>query len=174
MVRSCSTRTFSAGDGLRHRAGDSGSRSGGGAGAGRSSSSPKKVLPTRLRYGLYVGIAWRSTCAGWPPSPRFAHGPTPSPRRRSCLSQRRCGGSASATARPVAVWTVAILSILFTVYTRCIRRSRRYVRSSSTSLIFCPSPLLFCLAAHRTRMGPWTLGPLCRRSSAVRPEAAPA
>lgn len=138
-------------------------------GAGAFFFIAEKVLPTRLRYGLYVGIALAQYLCGLA---------TVTSASRMAYAFARDGGLPfSAALRrvsqryrtpAVAVWTVAILSILFTVYTPV------YSTITAVCTIFLYISYLLPIALGFfawqrtwTRMGPWTLGPLYRPLAAL-------
>lgn len=138
-------------------------------GAGAFFYIAEKVLPTRLRYGLYVGIALAQYLCGLA---------TVTSASRMAYAFARDGGLPFSPALrrvspryrtpAVAVWTVAILSILFTVYTPV------YSTITAVCTIFLYISYLLPIALgffawqrSWTRMGPWTLGRLYRPIAAL-------
>lgn len=138
-------------------------------GAGAFFFIAERVLPTWLRYGLYAAIALAQYLCGLA---------TVTSTSRMAYAFARDGGLPFSRALrrispryrtpAVAVWTVALLSILFTVYTPVYST----ITAVCTIFLYISYLLPIALGLYAwqrtwTRMGPWTLGRLYRPIAAL-------
>ncbi len=129
----------------------------------------ERVLPSKLRYALYVGIALAQYLCGLA---------TVTSTSRMAYAFARDGGlpfsgalkrvSTRYRTPAIAIWTVAILSVLFTVYTPV------YSTITAVCTIFLYISYLLPIAlgfyAWRrtwTQFGPWTIGAFYRPVAAL-------
>ncbi len=138
-------------------------------GAGAFFFITERVLPSKLRYALYIGIALAQYLCGLA---------TVTSTSRMAYAFARDGGLPFSDALKqvspryrtpaTAIWTVALLSVLFTVYTPV------YSTITAVCTIFLyisyllPIALgLYAFGRTWTQLGPWTLGAFFRPIAAL-------
>ncbi len=138
-------------------------------GAGAFFFIAERVLPSKLRYALYVGIALAQYLCGLA---------TVTSTSRMAYAFARDGGlplsgvlrrvSQRYRTPAVAIWSVAILSVLFTVYTPVYST----ITAVCTILLYISYLLPIALGLYAwgrtwTQFGPWTIGGFYRPVAAL-------